>query len=72
MDKWDRFLEDSIKRDKEYKQDSREHEIWILENSDKLPNNVAQEALEIERAYRKNLDEHIEHCREWLMDRKDA
>lgn len=72
MDAWDRFLEDSVAEYKQSKKHSREHEIWILENSNKIPDDLVQDMLEDEREYRKILDNEIEKQREWLMDRKDT
>ena len=72
MDAWDKFLENSIAEDRQRKKESREHEIWILENSDKIPDGVVQDAMEDERGYRKILDDEIKRQQKWLMDRKES
>jgi len=72
VDAWDKFLEKSISEDRQRKKESREHEIWILENSDKIPDDVVQDALEDEREYRKILDDEIKRQQKWLMERKES
>lgn len=71
MDAWDKFLEGSIADDKRAKKNSREHEIFVLENADKINDDLVREVLECEREYREILDDDIEHYKDWLMERKE-
>ena len=72
MDEWDKFLKKSIEDNKEAKQQSKEDEIYALQNSDKVSGDLIQEILDQERDWREYLDEEIKGYREWLMDRKEA
>ena len=72
MDEWDKFLKKSIEDNKEAKQQSKEDEIYALQNSDKVSGDLIQEILDQERDWREYLDEEIKGYREWLMERKEA
>lgn len=69
MDAWDKYLGNSIADAKSAKRDSREHEIFVLENADNA--DLVREVLECEREYREFLDNDIAHYKEWLMERKE-